>query len=238
MVKRWLLLIAILACVYMTQAKTYAVCVGLTDYPGKSSDLHWSANDACTIKGLFETNGNAVVKLLTNAHATTRNVESAIAEMFTKAKENDAVIFFFSGHGIPGGFVCYDGILRYSAIDTAMSSSKASIKMVFADACYAGKARRKPKHIQETAETSIMYFLSSRTSETSLEKRSWRNSLFTAYLERGLRGGADNNQDRTITAKELFDFVSQGVAKASKNRQHPVMWGKFSNEMPVMTWTK
>ena len=63
-----------------------------------------------------------------------------------------------------------------------------------------------------------------------------RNSLFTAYLERGLRGGADANLDRTITARELFTFVSEGVQQKSKQKQHPVMWGRFPDEMPLMTW--
>jgi hypothetical protein len=63
-----------------------------------------------------------------------------------------------------------------------------------------------------------------------------RNGFFTAYLQRGLTGGADANKDRVITARELFVFVSQGVKRISEDRQHPVMWGKFSDNMPVITW--
>ena len=69
-----------------------------------------------------------------------------------------------------------------------------------------------------------------------IRKDAWRNSLFTAYLERGFRGGADVNKDRIITAKELFLFVSKGVAEQSLQKQHPVMWGRFDDEMPVMSW--
>jgi uncharacterized caspase-like protein len=60
--------------------------------------------------------------------------------------------------------------------------------------------------------------------------------FFTYALQHGLRGGADKNRDRIITAKELFDYVSEKVKKNSGNRQHPVMWGKFSDDMPVMKW--
>lgn len=56
------------------------------------------------------------------------------------------------------------------------------------------------------------------------------------FLERGLRGGADTNKDRVITAKEIYNFVHQGVVEASRNRQHPVMWGKFDGNMPVIKW--
>ena len=56
------------------------------------------------------------------------------------------------------------------------------------------------------------------------------------FLERGLRGGADKNKDRIITARELYDFVHQGVIGASGGRQHPVMWGKFDNNMTIISW--
>ena len=80
-----------------------------------------------------------------------------------------------------------------------------------------------------------MLFLSSRTNEVSRESR-YKNSLFTIFLERGLRGGADTNRDRYITARELYDFVHKGVIEASGNKQHPVMWGKFDNNMTVINW--
>ena len=62
------------------------------------------------------------------------------------------------------------------------------------------------------------------------------NGFFTAYLERGLRGAADANKDRDITAKELFVYVSNGVQKLSKGKQHPVMWGKFDDNMSILRW--
>ena len=60
--------------------------------------------------------------------------------------------------------------------------------------------------------------------------------FFTSCLQNGLRGRADANGDRIITAKELFDYVSKGVKRLSGDKQHPVMWGRFSDEMVVMKW--
>lgn len=37
-------------------------------------------------------------------------------------------------------------------------------------------------------------------------------------------------------AKEIYNFVHQGVVEASGNRQHPVMWGKFNETMLVIKW--
>ena len=80
-----------------------------------------------------------------------------------------------------------------------------------------------------------MFFLSSRTTEESLETP-FANSFFTIYLERGLRGGADTNHDRIITASELYDFVHTGVVRDSNNKQHPVMWGNFNKNMTLIKW--
>lgn len=217
-------------------ARNYIVCIGIADYPGSSSDLQVSGQDAATIKNVYEKNGEAITNILMNREATVENVKIAMNNLFCRATKDDAVVLFFSGHGVPGGFVCYDGLLKYETITNVMMGCSASKKMVFADACYAGKARNSTKRAQQTSQVEVMFFLSSRTEEKSLEKRGWRNSLFTAYLERGLRGGADTNHDRTITALELFDFVSKGVAKDSGQTQHPVMWGNFDNNMSIISW--
>ena len=80
------------------------------------------------------------------------------------------------------------------------------------------------------------FFLSSRNNETSIECTDMKNGFFTSCLQNGLRGRADANRDRIITAKELFDYVSKGVKRLSGDKQHPVMWGRFSDEMVVMKW--
>lgn len=218
------------------QGKNYVVLVGIADYPGTKSDLKVSAQDAVTMQTLYQRSGNAETQLLTDREATVENVKVALAHLFARATRDDAVTLFFSGHGVPGGFVCYNGLLKYSDVTAVMAKSEAQTKMVLADACFAGKARSSKRRDQKPSDTSVVFFLSSRTDEKSQERRGWRNSLFTAYLERGLRGGADTDRNRTITARELFDFVSKGVAKDSREKQHPVMWGKFDDAMPIMVW--
>ena len=233
-----LILLLFLAFTCSGEARNYIVCVGIADYPGTKSDLKVSNQDAITIKTLYDKNGNTDSDILTNSNATKANVISTIEKKFAKAAAEDVIILYFSGHGIPGGFVCYDGLLKYDTITAVMKKSSARSKIILADACYAGKARKGNKHSQQHSETNVLFFLSSRTDEQSQERRSWRNSLFTAYLERGLRGGADYNRDRTVTARELFDFVSKGVAEASQQKQHPVMCGQFDDDMPLMVWNK
>ena len=87
-----------------------------------------------------------------------------------------------------------------------------------------------------SSDTDVILFLSSRHNETSIERPGMKNGYFTACLVKCLKGAADDNRDRKITAKELFDSVRKGVIRLSNNEQHPVMWGNFSNDMVIMQW--
>lgn len=221
-------------------AKIFLVSAGISDYPGTKNDLRLCAADADTVAWIYGKNQKAMSRVLTNTQATAANILSAMAQLFAAAGENDIVVFFFSGHGLPGYFIAYDQRLSYAEVRKAMASCRARHKMIFADACFSGKIRTKDRSSQSeeaAKKAEVMLFLSSRSSETSIERpRTMTNGIFTTYLQKGLRGRADANRDRTITARELFDYVSRNVQKASANKQHPVMWGRFADTMPVMIW--
>ena len=215
--------------------KVYLVSVGIADYPGTKNDLRISDNDAKTIAKVFQATKDADVHILTNEDATQSALLSTMHTVFEDAERDDAVILYFSGHGAPGALACHDGLLTYQHIFKMMKGCKASRKMIIVDACFSGKMRTTKQESSNYNNQSVMLFLSSRTTETSLET-DYKNSLFTIFLERGLRGGADMNKDRHITAREIYNFVHQGVIKASGNKQHPVMWGKFDNNMTIIKW--
>lgn len=219
-------------------AKTYLVAVGVSDYPGTENDLRLPANDAATVQYIYSKNSNAESVLLTNSNATKSSILSKLRTTFAKASEDDIIIFFFSGHGSKGAFCAYDGQIAYNEVRQAMASSRAKNKIIYADACFSGKMRQGRKNNTEQSfnKYNILLFLSSRDNEISIERRDMKNGFFTSCLQKGLRGAADVNRDRTITAKELFNYVSNGVKILSNDKQHPVMWGKFSDNMTVMRW--
>ena len=222
-------------CSLQLQAKVYLLSVGIADYPGKENDLRISDNDAKIIAKVFQATKDASVNILVNEAATQSALLSTMHTTFEDADYNDAVILYFSGHGTPGALVCHDGLLTYQHIFKMLKGCKATRKIIIADACYAGKMRTTRQQNDSYNNQNVMLFLSSRTNETSQETQ-YKNSLFTIFLERGLRGGADKDKNRQITARELFDFVHKGVIEASDNKQHPVMWGKFDNDMTVIKW--
>lgn len=235
--------VLMLSCAIGVSAKTYIVACGISDYPGADKDLPNPANDARSVAWLFNKNkeGNVAGELLVDSNATIQNILGAMSRVFSQARPDDSILFFFSGHGNRGSFVAYDGKIPYSTLTDILAKSAARNKMIIADACFAGKLRGETgaSDLEKIAKNgSVMLFLSSRDNETSIDSPDLKNGLFTAYLMRALRGRADRNSNRVVTARELFEYVSEGVVKMSKNRQHPVMWGNFKDSMPVVTWPK
>lgn len=234
------LAIMIMVCSVAT-AKTFVVSVGVKTYKNpKLNTLNLPVNDAQTVKYIYDKNGNSEVIFLADSYATKQNILAQMKRLYARAYENDIILLFFSGHGYQGGFSVYDGNLSYSSIRNVMASSRSKNKMIFADACYSGQMRGQTSKSQsnnnELKNLNVMLFLSSRSSETSIERRGDSNGIFTTALQAALRGNADKNRDRVITAKELFDYVSSRVSTETRGKQHPVMWGKFSDNMPVIKW--
>lgn len=237
MKKVLILLFVLLSCSLYSQ-EVYLLSVGISDYPGTTNDLRLSANDAKTIHELYKLNNQAISKILLNDQATRDAILTSARNLFKNAQPEDIVVFYFSGHGYPSGFVAHDGYLLYKDLKDVFSACKSKHKMIFADACFSGQLRDTRKATKEDHKPfDVMLFLSSRHNEVSYEVPGMmENGFFTACLAKCLKGGADVNRDRVITAKELYDAVSRGVVTLSEDTQHPVMWGNFDDNMIVMKW--
>ena len=225
----------------------YVLSVGISDYR-YISDLQKTENDAREFSELYMTHTKNVTTLL-GSQATRENILSSLRSCFAKAGADDIVVFFFSGHGDKGGLCAYDTkgrstLVTYAEVQKAIGSCKAANKQLFIDACYSGGLRdgKKTARPATTARPplsdtqGIMLFLSSRTRETSQENRWADNGFFTQYLIKGLKGAADTDSDRIITAKEIFTYVSAKVSERTRKKQNPVMWGKFNDNMHILNW--
>lgn len=245
---RNILLYILMLCSFCSYAQnTYVVSVGISDYK-YINDLMKTETDAKNFAELYLTKTQNV-KILLGQQATHDNVLNTLHTYFSQAKENDVVVFYFSGHGANGGLCAYDTktartTITYAEVQQAIRNCKAKEKLLFIDACFSGGLRQTPKavsrnispHSQLKKTKGIMLFLSSRTEETSQENIWAPNGFYTQYLIRGLKGEADTNGDRIVTAKEIFTYVSNKVAERTSKRQNPVMWGNFSDDMQIMNW--
>ena len=236
--------------------KVWAVVVGAARYTHMRT-LKYTDDDAYHLYAFLRSvEGGALpeeqVKVLIDEDATHRNIIMAMRETYRMADENDVILFYFSGHGLQGSFlpVDYDGFvnrLEHYQIKDALLASRAKHKLVIADACHSGSlGGRSAKSgggvsgalsayytALENASASTALLLSSKGEEISLEDGGLRSGIFSHYLIRGLRGEADDNQDKLVSIDELFSFVHREVRRYTGNIQTPTLTGTYDGLMPV-----
>jgi len=238
------LVFILIALVYNTisvDARDYLVAIGINDYssfPTKLGNLLLPVSDAKAIANLYASHGSVDYVLLTNQEATKNKIIKAMIKVYAKATASDRLVFFFSGHGYADGVCASDGKLSYNEIKAALRDYPCDAKIVFIDACNSGGIRKQSnsKNSPKDQSSQFVFFLASRTNESSIERKDMGNGFFTEYLIKGLKGNADVNRDRQITTKELFDFVQKRVVVQSGERQHPVMWGNYSDSTVIIKW--
>lgn len=223
--------------IYSFSQNTYIISVGIANYQHINS-LRFTENDVISFNQVMEANNTHIVSLI-GKEATHTKIIKTILTISAQAKPNDEIIFFFSGHGYEGGFCCYDmkqnsyiGGLNYQEIQILFRNCRAGRKMVIADACFSGglSKQKSALTVQSVQHGDVVFFLSSKFDETSLELSQGTNGLFSHVLINGLKGQADKNQDKKISFQEIFDYVYYGVTEYAEripHNQHPTVWGNI-----------
>lgn len=234
--------------------QTYAVVVGISDYKILSyhnGDLQYADKDARRMAQFLQSiQGGSVplshIRLLLNEDATKSAIIQALS-LFEKAKPGDRVIFYFSGHGLTHSFVPFDvrpntpqTLLLHTDVKQAFRASQATTKLCVADACFAGamtQLQRPPKttgqHPAVPGESTVAMLLAARSTQVAIEQGRLAGGTFTYFLLKGLAGGADADANRIVTIRELHDYVSPRVRQVTPNRQAPIFYGKFPDNLPL-----
>lgn len=240
---------------------TYAVIISVADYKNftpDDGDLKYAVNDAVSFADFLKSKkGGSVpevnIVLLTDAQASKADIIAKSKALFAKAKKNDRVIFFFSGHGSRGCFMPYDAgdignnLIYFHEIKSIFRCAKCNTKLLFADACHAGSMKKGLSSNVELNETSvedskvtsnlnIAVMMSCQSDERSLECSDLANGLFTYYLKEGLSGKANRDGNQYITIQELYYYVYHNVQDMAALRgrsQTPELFGKFDLRLIV-----
>lgn len=234
------------------KVKIWAVVVGVARY-AHMPVLKYTDDDAYHIYAFLKSpEGGALpdeqIKVLIDDDATRSNIIRSMRQVLLQADENDVVLLYFSGHGLPGSFlpVDFDGFnnkLQHEDLNELFKESKAKHKICLADACHSGSlmAMRAPldgtlqKYYKafEESDGGTALLLSSKGDEYSLEDKGLRQGIFSHFLIRGLKGEADNDKNKIVTISELYDFVYSNVRRYTGNAQTPTISGKYDHQMPV-----
>ncbi len=161
---------------------------------------------------------------------TQKNILQALSQQTESASPDDILLFYFTGHAIldATGNACLvpsdavvtgsqvlHSVVSVSDLRTQMEASPAAHKIVIIDSCYSGSfARLSPVVPISLAFTdaNLYAITSSADDEVSVVWPSRRQSLATRWLCHGLRGGADQDMDGTVSMDEFFGFLEQNVA--------------------------
>lgn len=243
LLKIWMLSIAFIICVStaLAKGKTYVVAVSV-DNQGTLFGV--PAANAKSLARFFKDEQGAEVFLLLEKNATYNNIRRVMRNMFGKARKEDAIVFIYSGHGYittswaAGGVSTWDksaGGLGYDEIQAIMKSSKASRKMAFVNACYAGgfTFKKNQNATRPKAKADVMIYCSSYGDKESLTSSNGIDFIY--YVTKGLKGEADANGDKKVTARELFNYTNPKLIDCFGI--HPLMWGKFRDNM-VLSFVK
>ncbi len=234
------------------KVKIWAVVVGVARY-AHMPVLKYTDDDAYHIYAFLKSpEGGALpdeqIKVLIDDDATRSNIIRSMRQVLLQADENDVVLLYFSGHGLPGSFlpVDFDGFnnkLQHEDLKELFKESKAKHKICLADACHSGSlmAMRAPldgtlrKYYKafEESDGGTALLLSSKGDEYSLEDKGLRQGIFSHFLIRGLKGEADNDKNKIVTISELYNFVYDNVRRYTGNAQTPTISGEYDQKMPV-----
>lgn len=223
----FLFLTALFACASFTaQARTYALLAAVSNYGGEGDNQH-TTTGAKAFRDVLKTQTNDIT-LLTSRNANADNILEKLRAITNRAQAGDRIIFFFNGHGFPGGLACYDSALYYSTLVQTLSDTKASEVFVFINACYSGSAGEEIADRDNwfsglTPRDGHVYMLSSRSDELSWSAGWLNKSFFTQALLTGYRGKADTDHNKEVTVLELFKHIHKDVVRRSGDVQHPVL---------------
>lgn len=238
--------------------KVFAVVVGIASYNHVQS-LKFTKDDAYLMYAFLKSpEGGAIpddqITLLIDGNATKDRIMQSLQKTFSQAGTNDAILFYYAGHGLSTGIlpIDYDGfnnIIPYGDIYSVFENNTAKYKFCITDACYAGNFSQYASRgdgfdevqtvvnnyynaIKKTAGgTAIL--MSSKAQEKSVEYLGLRQGVFSHFLIRGLKGEADEDKDKLITILELYNYVEKEVRTYTGNNQSPSLFGNFDINMPV-----
>ena len=176
------------------------------------------------------------------------NLLTEVPRWLQKCRSGDQVLVYFSGHGVrdAGGtlYLAPNDVDPAKLAETCLSLSwfrdqiadcEAGTKILILDACHAGTSKGNDALPGNNAGADaigatfkdvpgVVTLASSTAAEESQLWPQREQSLFSYWLNQGLKGHADRDADDRIDVDELFQYVRDNVTRSADQAhpQHPV----------------
>ncbi|PTY01436.1 hypothetical protein DB347_25445, partial [Opitutaceae bacterium EW11] len=155
----------------------------------------------------------------------------------------ERIVFYFSGHGFRKGEKFYlvpqdaydpddvNGFVDFSDVVARLDASSARVKVIVLDACFSGPTIGGPKFIPaaysakfladyiKTTRGFVLFSSSAENQQSFTKSPDPKQSLFTHFLIRALRGEPSALNDRYLTSSSLSEYVSTEVRRFAKSAQ-------------------
>ena len=184
------------------------------------------------------------IVMLIDSDATKGRIQGYLEKYLPSNVTRETTLYvYFAGHGAPDMedgdpyLVPYDGDTQFleqtgyklRKLYKDLESLNIRQSYVFLDSCFSGTASRaadmltqgtRPallnvKDVELTTESIISLNASSK-GQTSNAYQEEKHGLFTYYLLRALKGEADTNDDKWVSIKEVYDYVSRHVHRVAR----------------------
>jgi hypothetical protein len=194
--------------------------------------------------------GKKNISLLINEQATSGNIVATLQSSLNSIDSCDLVLFYFAGHGDTEDsldsessfLLAFEAPLNNYRIGDSFSSNalseylikvaeKGAQSIVIIDACRSGAINLTGgKNGTENTyraflkrKRSEIRILSTQHNQGSIEKGELGGGrgVFSYYLEKGLKGAADNNKDSLVVISEITNYVTPNVELETQYQQSP-----------------
>lgn len=257
-----------------------ALIIGISDYhnlparmPGKEQDgltsLQFADADARAFADFLAdpkrsgANWDIIQPPLINEEATQTNINRQILDTIVRARKDDVIILFFSGHGrggptsdqdvylLPYDFDPHDPFsgISYQGLKKNIENSDALQVVAFIDACHSGTVSVSGKgdngfsadrlRIEGQIGRMRTVFASSSGPEISREFPELGHGVFSYFLLKALGERLGRRRDDLLTLRTLADYVEENVITYTTEHspdgpQHPRILGDYGG--PYDTW--
>jgi hypothetical protein len=220
-------------------AARIALLVGNDQGHAGDPQLRYAEKDAARLAALLgRIGGFAADGVVVALGRTAGEVERALDDLAARLRAipgDNLIVVYYSGHADSQGLHLGTSTLPLAELRARIAALPASTRVLILDACQAGLLTRtkggRPgpgfEAVLDEREPvrGLAILAASAGSELAQESDQLGGSVFTHYLQLGLSGLADRNEDGNVSLGEAFDYASERTVATTLGTaagpQHP-----------------